>query len=86
MVDFKKIDRMNKLAKALKGSGLAKSMDEAAKMAEDMITEEDETIAEMQKKEAEEEEEGETKEKIHKGESKSKLKKEEFEKTEEEEE
>jgi len=86
MVDFKKIDRINKLAKTLKRSGLAKSMDEAAKMAEEMINEEDETIAEMQRKEAEEEEEGETKEKIHKGESKSKLKKEEFEKTEEEEE
>jgi len=49
MPDFIKIDRINKLAKALKDSGLASSFDIAVKKAEQRIDEEKETLNDMQK-------------------------------------
>lgn len=60
-MDAEKIKKINKLAKTLKDSGLAPSMDEAAKMAENMIAKgEEEQIAkeeEFLEEEAEEKKE-----------------------------
>ena len=47
---LEKIDKVNKLAKALKESGMAKTMDEAAKMAQDMIAKGEESIEELSQK------------------------------------
>ena len=52
------IERLNKLAKSLKDTGLAPSMDKAIEMAKDMMKEEQESISELQGKEAPEEKEG----------------------------
>jgi len=59
---FEKLNRVNKLAKALKDSGMAKDMDEAVKMAEKMIDEGEESIKELSEHpRAEDLVEGETK-------------------------
>lgn len=58
MVNFDKVQQINKLAKALKDTKLADTNDKAMKMAEQMINEEEENISELQKKEGEEKVEG----------------------------
>ena len=58
---FEKIDKVNKLAKALKESSMAKDMDEAVRMAEEMIDKGEESIKDMSEHpSAEELVEGET--------------------------
>jgi hypothetical protein len=49
MTDFEKLQKINRLAKALKESGLAKTRDEAAKMAEEMYTKSEKSIEELKK-------------------------------------
>jgi len=59
---FEKIDRVNRLAKALKDSGMAKDMDEAVKVAEEMVDRGEESIKEASEHpSAEDLVEGETK-------------------------
>ena len=59
---FEKIDRVNKLAKALKDSSMAKDMDEAVKMAEEMVDQGEKDIKEISEHpSAEDLVEGETK-------------------------
>jgi hypothetical protein len=50
MVNFEQIDKVNKLAKALKDSNMASTMDEAVKMAQNMINEGKESIKELSQK------------------------------------
>jgi len=50
MVNFEQIDKVNKLAKALKDSNMAATMDEAVKMAQDMIDKGKESIKELSQK------------------------------------
>ena len=52
MVDFKDVEKINKLAKALKDSKLAATMDEAVKMAKDILKKGDKSIEEMKEKES----------------------------------
>ena len=55
MVDPKKVAEINKLAKTLKDTGVAPSMDDAVKMAERMVADEEKSIEDMQEKEEAEE-------------------------------
>ncbi|MBW2966671.1 hypothetical protein KY342_06220 [Candidatus Woesearchaeota archaeon] len=50
MVNFEQVDKVNKLAKALKESNMATTMDEAVKMAKDMISRGEESIKELSQK------------------------------------
>jgi len=56
-VDFDRIQKINKLAKALMESKMAKSNDEAMKMAEEMVDKGEQQIADLMKKETEDEKE-----------------------------
>lgn len=47
MTDFEKIQKINRLAKALKDAKMANTNDEAAKMAEEMYEKSEKNIAEM---------------------------------------
>ena len=55
MVDFEQINKVNKLAKALKESGMAATMDDAVKMAQDMVSKGEESIEELSEKPSAEE-------------------------------
>jgi len=54
VVDFDKIEKINRLARALKESKMAKTNDEAMKMAEQIIEKGEESISEMVKKQEKE--------------------------------
>jgi len=57
-MNVEKIQKINKLAKTLKDTGMAKTMDEAVKMAEKMIAKGEEALQEeIEKEESFEEEE-----------------------------